>query len=98
MAGIIHLVRGINVLVPRDMTRAAAFYNTLLQADEPGIVVEVLNGYRLKERLPDNVGEMTVPVGVPEIVRPWRGRDPGDLWRHGAHCPGSGAPAGRAGH
>jgi pyruvate/2-oxoglutarate/acetoin dehydrogenase E1 component/TPP-dependent pyruvate/acetoin dehydrogenase alpha subunit len=70
MAGIIHLVRGINVLVPRDMTRAAAFYNTLLQADEPGIVVEVLNGYRLKERLPDNVGEITVPVGVPEIVLP----------------------------
>lgn len=70
MAGLINLVRGINVLVPRDMTRAAAFYNTLLQGDEPGIVVEVLNGYRLKERLPDNVSEITLPVGVPEIVRP----------------------------
>jgi pyruvate/2-oxoglutarate/acetoin dehydrogenase E1 component/TPP-dependent pyruvate/acetoin dehydrogenase alpha subunit len=69
MAGIIHLVRGMNVLVPRDMTRAAAFYNTLLLGDEPGIVVEVLNGYRLKERLPDNVAEITLPAGVPEIVR-----------------------------
>ncbi len=70
MAGLIHLVRGMHVLVPRDMTRAAGFYNTLLQGDEPGIVVEVLNGYRLKERLPDNLGEFTVPLGVPEIVRP----------------------------
>jgi 2-oxoisovalerate dehydrogenase E1 component len=69
MAGIIHLVRGIHVLVPRDMTRAAGFYNTLLKADEPAIVVEVLNGYRVKERLPDNIGEVTVPLGVPEIIR-----------------------------
>ena len=72
MAGLIHLVRGMHVLVPRDMTRAAGFYNTLLQGDEPGIVVEVLNGYRLKERLPANLGEFTVPLGVPEIVRPGR--------------------------
>ncbi len=70
MAGIIHLVRGMHVLVPRDMTRAAGFYNTLLQAEEPAIVVEVLNGYRVKERLPANIGEMTVPLGVPEVVRP----------------------------
>ncbi len=70
MAGIIHLVRGMHVLVPRDMTRAAGFYNTLLQAEEPGIVVEVLNGYRLREKLPRNIDEMTVPVGVPEILRP----------------------------
>ena len=70
MAGIIHLVRGMHVLVPRDMTRAAGFYNTLLQAEEPGIVVEVLNGYRLREKLPANIGEMTVPLGVPEILRP----------------------------
>ena len=70
MAGLIHLVRGINVLVPRDMVRAAGFYNTLLQSDEPGIVVEVLNGYRIKEKLPDNIGEITVPLGVPEILRP----------------------------
>src|SRR5688572_11002664 len=73
MAGIIHLVRGIYVLVPRDMTRAAGFYNTLLRSDEPAIVVEVLNGYRVKEKLPNNIGEMTVPLGVPEIIR--EGRD-----------------------
>lgn len=70
MAGIIHLVRGVHVLVPRDMTRAAGFYNTLLKGDDPAIVVEVLNGYRLKERLPDNIGEMSIPLGVPEILRP----------------------------
>ena len=69
MAGIIHLVRGIHVLVPRDMTRAAGFYNSLLKADEPGLVVEVLNGYRLRERLPENMGEYTIPVGVPEVLR-----------------------------
>ena len=69
MAGIIHLVRGMNVLVPRDMTRAAGFYNALLKADEPAIVVEVLNGYRVKERLPDNISEFTVPLGVPEVIR-----------------------------
>ncbi len=72
MAGLIHLVRGMHVLVPRDMTRAAGFYNTLLQGDEPGIVVEVLNGYRLKEKLPANLGEFTVPLGVPEVLRPGR--------------------------
>ncbi|MCB9135516.1 MAG: transketolase [Anaerolineales bacterium] len=69
MAGIIHLVRGINVFVPRDMTRAAGFYNTLLVSDEPGLVVEALNGYRLRERLPDNIGEFRVPAGVPEVIR-----------------------------
>jgi pyruvate/2-oxoglutarate/acetoin dehydrogenase E1 component len=69
MAGIIHLVRGVNVLVPRDMTRAAGFYNTLLKADEPAVIVEVLNGYRIKERLPDNIDEFTVPLGVPEVIR-----------------------------
>ncbi len=69
MAGIINLVRGMNVLVPRDMTRAAGFYNTLLKCDEPAIVVEVLNGYRVKERVPDNIGEFTVPLGVPEVIR-----------------------------
>ncbi len=70
MAGIIHLVRGMHVAVPRDMTRAAGFYNTLLAGDEPGLVVEVLNGYRLKERLPDNIGSLTVPLGVPEVLHP----------------------------
>jgi len=69
MAGVINLVRGVHVLVPRNMTRAVGFYNTLLQGDEPAIVVEVLNGYRLKERLPDNLGEITTPLGVPEILR-----------------------------
>ncbi|MCO5195706.1 MAG: thiamine pyrophosphate-dependent enzyme [Anaerolineae bacterium] len=73
MAGIINLVRGMHVLVPRDMTQAVGFYNTLLDSDEPGMVVEVLSGYRLKERLPDNIAELRVPVGVPEILR--AGRD-----------------------
>ncbi len=83
MAGIIHLVRGMYVLVPRDMTRAAGFYNTMLQSDDPAIIVEVLNGYRLKEVLPDNIGEFTVPLGVPEILRP--GRDV-TLVTYGACC------------
>ena len=69
MAGIINLVRGMNVLVPRDMTRAAGFYNTLMKCDEPAVVVEVLNGYRIKEKLPDNISEFTVPLGVPEVIR-----------------------------
>jgi 2-oxoisovalerate dehydrogenase E1 component len=69
MAGMIHLIRGMHVLVPRDMTRAAGFYNTLMKADEPAIVIEVLNGYRVKEKLPDNIGEFTVPLGVPEFIR-----------------------------
>ena len=70
MAAIIHLVRGMHVLVPRDMTRAAGFYNALLKAEEPGIVVEVLNGYRVKERMPNNIGEIIVRPGVPELVHP----------------------------
>jgi 2-oxoisovalerate dehydrogenase E1 component len=69
MAGIIHLVRGIYVCVPRNMTQAAGFYNTLLRSDDSGIVVEVLNAYRHKERLPANIGELTVPLGVPEVLR-----------------------------
>ncbi|MCL5429065.1 MAG: thiamine pyrophosphate-dependent enzyme, partial [Chloroflexi bacterium] len=73
MAGALHLLRGMLVLVPRNMLQAVGFYNTLLAADEPALVVEVLNGYRLKERLPDNIGEFTVPVGVPEILR--QGKD-----------------------
>lgn len=70
MGSIIHLLRGMHVLVPRDMTQAAGFYNTMLLSDEPALVVEVLNGYRIRERLPDNIGEFTVPLGVPEILRP----------------------------
>jgi pyruvate/2-oxoglutarate/acetoin dehydrogenase E1 component/TPP-dependent pyruvate/acetoin dehydrogenase alpha subunit len=73
IAGILNLVRGMYVLVPRDMTHAAGFYNTLLKSDEPAIVVEVLNGYRVKECLPDNISEMTLPPGVPETIR--AGRD-----------------------
>ena len=69
MAGILNLVRGVHVLVPRNMTQAAGFYNTLLKGEEPGLIIEVLNGYRLKERLPDNIGEFTVPLGVPEVLR-----------------------------
>ncbi|SNC65950.1 Pyruvate/2-oxoglutarate/acetoin dehydrogenase complex, dehydrogenase (E1) component [Hymenobacter gelipurpurascens] len=62
-------IRGIHLCVPRDMTQAAGFYNTLLRADEPAIVIECLNGYRLKERIPQNVGEFTVPLGMPEVIR-----------------------------
>ncbi|MBL7805066.1 MAG: transketolase [Saprospiraceae bacterium] len=62
-------LRGMHFCVPRNMTQAAGMYNTLLRSDDPAIVVECLNGYRLKERLPDNVGEFTVPLGVPEILR-----------------------------
>lgn len=83
MAGILHLVRGMYVLVPRDMTRAAGFYNTLLKADEPAIVVEVLNGYRVKEKLPSNISEMTVPLGVPEVIR--EGKDV-TIVTYGACC------------
>lgn len=69
MAGIINLVRGMHVLVPRNMTQAAGFYNTLLDGDDPALVVEVLNGYRLKEKMPDNIGEFKLALGVPEILK-----------------------------
>jgi pyruvate/2-oxoglutarate/acetoin dehydrogenase E1 component/TPP-dependent pyruvate/acetoin dehydrogenase alpha subunit len=69
MAGALHLLRGMNILVPRNMTQAAGFYNAMLLSDEPALIVEVLNGYRQKEVLPDNIGEFTVPIGVPEILR-----------------------------
>ena len=62
-------IRGIYVLVPRDMTQAAGFYNTMLQSDDPALLIECLNGYRMKEKLPDNIGEFTVPLGVPEILK-----------------------------
>jgi len=83
MAGILHLLRGMHLCVPRDMTRAAGMYNTLLQAEEPGVVIEVLNGYRVKERLPDNLSQMTVALGIPEILRP--GTDV-SLVTYGACC------------
>ncbi|OEK01748.1 transketolase [Roseivirga sp. 4D4] len=66
---ILNSLRGINVLVPRDMTQAAGFYNTMLKSDDPALIIECLNGYRLKERIPDNIGEFTVPLGKPEILR-----------------------------
>ncbi|MEX2144161.1 MAG: thiamine pyrophosphate-dependent enzyme [Anaerolineales bacterium] len=69
MAGALHLLRGMLILTPRNMLQAVGFYNTVLLGDEPALVVEVLNGYRLKERMPDNIGEFTVPVGVPEVLR-----------------------------
>jgi 2-oxoisovalerate dehydrogenase E1 component len=69
MGGILNLVRGMYVLVPRDLTKAAGFYNTLLQCDEPAIVVESLNGYRLKEKMPTNLGEFTTPIGEVEVTK-----------------------------
>jgi pyruvate/2-oxoglutarate/acetoin dehydrogenase E1 component/TPP-dependent pyruvate/acetoin dehydrogenase alpha subunit len=69
MGMIINSLRGMNICVPRNMVQAAGMYNTLLQSDEPGLVVECLNGYRLKERRPDNLFEMTVPLGVPDILQ-----------------------------
>ncbi|MCT8341085.1 thiamine pyrophosphate-dependent enzyme [Flavobacteriaceae bacterium TK19130] len=69
MGGLVHLLRGMYVLVPRDMTKAAGFYNTLLETDEPALIVECLNGYRLKEKMPSNLGEFKTPVGVVETVK-----------------------------
>jgi len=69
LAGIIHNIRGIYVLVPRNMTQAAGFYNTLLQADDPALLIECLNGYRLKEPMPTNIASFTVPLGRPETLR-----------------------------
>lgn len=84
MAGILNLSKGILVLVPRNLTKAAGFYNTMLQSDEPAVIVECLNGYRLKEKQPDNLGEFTVPVGKIEITK--KGKDVtlvtyGSTWR-----------------
>ena len=73
MGGLVHLLRGIYILSPRNMTQAAGMYNTLLKANEPGLIIEPLNAYRLKERLPENLGKFTVPIGVVEHVH--RGTD-----------------------
>src|SRR5438093_697780 len=83
MSVLLNALRGIYIAVPRNMTQAAGFYNTLFQGDNPGIVIEVLNGYRLKERVPDNVGSFTVPLGVPEVLR--SGTD-ATLVTYGACC------------
>ncbi|MDH3698594.1 MAG: transketolase, partial [Flavobacteriaceae bacterium] len=69
MGGLIHLLRGMYILVPRNMTKAAGFYNTLLQSDEPALVIECLNGYRLKEAIPQNLSEICTPIGVVETVK-----------------------------
>ena len=69
MGMIINAIRGIHVLVPRSMTKAAGFYNTLLETDEPALVIECLNGYRLKEKMPTNLGEFKTPIGVVETIR-----------------------------
>ncbi|MFK7934316.1 MAG: thiamine pyrophosphate-dependent enzyme [Saprospiraceae bacterium] len=68
MSMLLSSLRGMYICVPRDMTRAAGMYNTLLQSDDPAVVVECLNGYRLKERLPSNIGDYTLPLGVPEVL------------------------------
>lgn len=69
MGMIINAIRGIHVLVPRNMTKAAGFYNALLDTDEPALIVECLNGYRLKEKMPSNMGEFKTPIGVVETIR-----------------------------
>jgi pyruvate/2-oxoglutarate/acetoin dehydrogenase E1 component/TPP-dependent pyruvate/acetoin dehydrogenase alpha subunit len=69
MGALIHLLRGMYILVPRSMTKAAGFYNTLLETDEPALVIECLNGYRLKEKMPTNMGEFRTPIGVVETVK-----------------------------
>lgn len=70
MGAIVHSLRGMHVCVPRNMTEAAGMYNTLLQAEEPALVVECLNGYRTKEPMPSNIGSFTVPLGIAQVVRP----------------------------
>jgi pyruvate/2-oxoglutarate/acetoin dehydrogenase E1 component/TPP-dependent pyruvate/acetoin dehydrogenase alpha subunit len=69
MGGLIHLLRGIYILTPRNMTQAAGFYNTLMKSDEPALIIESLNGYRLKEKLPSNIGEFCTPIGKVEVVK-----------------------------
>lgn len=65
---VINSIKGVHVLVPRNMTQAAGFYNTMMQSDDPALIIEPLNGYRLKEKMPDNIGEFTVPLGKPEVM------------------------------
>ena len=69
MSVLLGSLRGIHICVPRNLTQAAGMYNTLLQSDDPGLVIEPLNGYRIKERLPDNLATFTVPLGVPEVLQ-----------------------------
>ncbi|MEO2051955.1 MAG: thiamine pyrophosphate-dependent enzyme [Allomuricauda sp.] len=69
MGGLIHLLRGLYILAPRNMTQAAGFYNTLMKSDEPALVIESLNGYRLKEPMPANIGEFCTPIGKVETLK-----------------------------
>lgn len=66
---VINSIRGIHVLVPRNLTQAAGFYNTMLKSDDPALIIEPLNGYRLREKRPENIGEYTVPLGEPEVLQ-----------------------------
>ena len=83
MGTIVHALRGIHVLVPRNMTKAAGFYNTLLKSDDPALIIECLNGYRLKEKMPDNLGEFTTPLGEVETIR--EGND-ATIVTYGSNC------------
>ena len=69
MGVLLNSLRGMHMLVPRNMTQAVGFYNTLIKGDDPALIIESLNGYRLKEKLPDNLDEFCLPLGVPEILR-----------------------------
>ena len=69
MGGILNLIRGVHLLVPRNMTKAAGFYNTLLQGDDPAVIVECLNGYRLKEKKPNNLNATKTPIGLVEVLK-----------------------------
>jgi pyruvate/2-oxoglutarate/acetoin dehydrogenase E1 component len=84
MAGILNLLKGIYVCVPRDATQAAGFYNTILQSDDSALIIEVLNAYRKKAKMPENIGDFRIPLGVPEVLRPG-----GDVTvvTYGACCP-----------
>ncbi|GAB3321227.1 alpha-ketoacid dehydrogenase subunit alpha/beta [Larkinella ripae] len=70
LSAMVNSLRGLHILVPRNMTQAAGFYNTLVKGDDPALLIECLNGYRLKERLPENLDEFCLPLGVPETLRP----------------------------
>lgn len=72
MSVLLGALRGIRIAVPRNMTQAAGMYNTIFASDDPALIIEVLSGYRLKERLPSNIGQMRIPLGVPEVIRPGR--------------------------
>ena len=67
---VVNSIRGVHVLVPRNMTQAAGFYNTMIRSDEPALIIEPLNAYRLREPRPSNTGEFTIPLGKPEIIKP----------------------------